>query len=111
MDATREEVESAAKAALAHDFIMEMENGYDSVIADRGLSLSGGQRQRLSIARAILRKAPILILDEATSALDTESGKKVFEAIEKLMKDKTVIIITHRLSTIENVNQTIAIKN
>ena len=111
MDATREEVESAAKAALAHDFIMEMENGYDSVIADRGLSLSGGQRQRLSIARAILRKAPILILDEATSALDTESGKKVFEAIEKLMKEKTVIIITHRLSTIENVNQTIAINN
>jgi ABC-type multidrug transport system fused ATPase/permease subunit len=102
-----EKVKSAAVAANALEFIETLPLQFDTVLSDRGLSLSGGQRQRLSIARAILRNAPILILDEATSALDIESGKKVHEAIDKLMKGKTVIIITHRLSTIENANQII----
>jgi ABC-type multidrug transport system fused ATPase/permease subunit len=102
-----EKVREAAKAANALEFIEALPLQFDTVLIDRGLSLSGGQRQRLSIARAILRNAPILILDEATSALDMESGQKVLEAIDKLMKDKTVIVITHRLSTIENANQII----
>jgi subfamily B ATP-binding cassette protein MsbA len=102
-----EKVQEAAKAAHALEFIEALPMQFDTVLSDRGLSLSGGQRQRLSIARAILRNAPILILDEATSALDMESSQKVLEAIDQLMKDKTVIIITHRLSTIENANQII----
>jgi len=102
-----EKVKEAARAANALEFIDALPQQFDTVLIDRGLSLSGGQRQRLSIARAILRNAPILILDEATSALDMESSQKVLEAIDKLMKDKTVIVITHRLSTIENANQII----
>ena len=102
-----EEVKAAAKAANALEFIEALPKQFDTILSDRGLSLSGGQRQRLSIARAILRNAPILILDEATSALDMESGRKVYEAIDELMKGRTVIIITHRLSTIENANQII----
>jgi len=102
-----EKVKAAAEAACALEFIEELPQKFDTVLSDRGLSLSGGQRQRLSIARAILRNAPILILDEATSALDMESGKKILDAIHELMKEKTVIIITHRLSTLENVNQII----
>jgi len=102
-----ESVRAAAKAANALEFIEALPHQFDTVLSDRGLSLSGGQRQRLSIARAILRNAPILILDEATSALDMESGRKVHEAIDELMKGRTVIIITHRLSTIENANQII----
>ena len=101
-DATREEVEKAAKIANAHDFIIAAENGYDTRIGDRGDKLSGGQKQRLSIARAILRNPPILILDEATSALDTESEKLVQEALENLMKNRTSLVIAHRLSTIKN---------
>lgn len=99
---TREAVEAAAKVANAHDFIMDTENGYDTVIGDRGSKLSGGQRQRLSIARAILKNPPILILDEATSALDTESERLVQDALEKLMKNRTSLVIAHRLSTIKN---------
>lgn len=99
---TREEVEKVARIANAHDFIMETENGYDTVIGDRGSRLSGGQRQRISIARAILANPPILILDEATSALDTESEKLVQDALEKLMKNRTTIVIAHRLSTVKN---------
>ena len=99
---TREQVEYAAKVANAHDFIMETENGYDTVIGDRGSKLSGGQRQRLSIARAILKNPPILILDEATSALDTESERLVQDALEKLMLNRTSLVIAHRLSTIKN---------
>lgn len=103
VDATNpEEVMAAARVANAHDFIMETENGYDTLIGDRGSKLSGGQRQRLSIARAILRNPPILILDEATSALDTESERLVQDALEKLMKNRTSIVIAHRLSTIKN---------
>jgi len=102
-----EKVKEAARAANALEFIEALPQQFDTVLIDRGLSLSGGQRQRLSIARAILRNAPILILDEATSALDMESSQKVLEAVDKLMKEKTVIVITHRLSTIENANQRI----
>jgi subfamily B ATP-binding cassette protein MsbA len=101
-DATKEEVEQAAKIANAHEFILESENGYDTKIGDRGDKLSGGQKQRLSIARAILRNPPILILDEATSALDTESEKLVQEALNNLMKNRTSLVIAHRLSTIKN---------
>jgi len=104
-----EKVKAAAAAANALEFIEALPQQFDTVLSDRGLSLSGGQRQRLSIARAILRNAPILILDEPTSALDMESGEKVLEAIDSLMKDRTVILITHRLSSIENLAQIIKI--
>ena len=101
-NATMEQVEAAAKIANAHDFIMDSEQGYQTVIGDRGCRLSGGQRQRISIARAILKNPAVLILDEATSALDTESEVLVQQALERLMKDRTTIVIAHRLSTIRN---------
>lgn len=104
-NATKEQVENAAKIANAHDFIMQNEKQYDTNIGDRGGRLSGGQRQRVSIARAILKNPPILILDEATSALDTESEKLVQDALEKLMKSRTTIAIAHRLSTIKNADE------
>ncbi len=106
---TREQIEHAAKLAHATGFIEGMDNGFDTVIGENGVSLSGGQRQRLAIARALLRDAPVLILDEATSALDTESEKAIQAALDELQKDRTVLVIAHRLSTIENADQILVV--
>ena len=108
---SKEEVIEAAKIAQAHDFIMELENGYDTILGDRGMRLSGGQRQRISIARALLSNPQILILDEATSALDTESEYLFQQAIQGLLKDRTAVIIAHRLSTIRNADQILFVKD
>ena len=102
-----ESVVDAAKVANAHEFILSLEEGYETMIGDRGMRLSGGQRQRLTIARAILKNAPIIIMDEATSALDTESERLVQDAINKLTQNRTSIIIAHRLSTIQHADEII----
>lgn len=108
---SKEVVIEAAKIAQAHDFIMELENGYDTILGDRGMRLSGGQRQRISIARALLSNPQVLILDEATSALDTESEFLFQQAIQGLLKDRTAVIIAHRLSTIRNADQILFVKD
>ena len=107
---TRDDIEQAAKIAHAHEFISAADHGYQSVIGDRGVKLSGGQRQRLTLARAVLKDAPILILDEATSALDSESEKLVQDALKKMLKNRTVIIIAHRLATIQHADIIFVIK-
>ncbi|TVY09694.1 ABC transporter ATP-binding protein [Paenibacillus cremeus] len=104
-DATEAEVREAAKAANAHEFILDMEQGYGTIVGERGVRLSGGQKQRIAIARALLKKPRILILDEATSALDAESESLVTEALERLMKDRTTFVIAHRLATVVRANQ------
>ncbi|MGQ0560471.1 MAG: ABC transporter ATP-binding protein [Gemmatimonadota bacterium] len=109
--ATDQEVERAARAANAHEFIAQLPDGYDTILGERATRLSGGQRQRLAIARAILRDAPILILDEATSALDSESERLVQEAMEKLLRGRTVFVIAHRLSTVRNADQIVVLQN
>jgi len=105
-----EQVVEAAKAAHAHDFIATLPAGYDTVLGEGGQSLSVGQRQRIAIARALLRDAPILILDEATSALDTESESLVQAALSRLMKDRTVIVIAHRLSTVRSADRIVVLE-
>lgn len=110
LDATKKEIEAAAKAANAHDFIMQLTDGYETKLGDRGVNLSGGQRQRIAIARAILKNPRILILDEATSALDTESERVVQEALDRLMVGRTSFVIAHRLSTVKNADKILVLE-
>jgi subfamily B ATP-binding cassette protein MsbA len=108
--ATNDEILVAAKLANADEFIARMPHGYDTMVGERGETLSGGQRQRIGIARAVIRNNPILILDEPTAALDTESERAVIEALDRLMKGRTVITIAHRLSTIRNCDKILVLK-
>jgi ATP-binding cassette subfamily B protein/subfamily B ATP-binding cassette protein MsbA len=110
-DANKEDIISAAKAAFAHDFIMQLPKGYDSDLGENGVKLSGGQMQRIAIARAILKDAPILLLDEATSALDAQSEHHVQQALEHLMKGRTSLIIAHRLSTVINADRIVVMEH
>jgi ATP-binding cassette subfamily B protein len=110
-DATDEEVIRAAKLAHCDEFISKLHFGYDTFVGERGIKLSGGERQRVAIARAILRNAPILILDEATSSLDSESENFIQDSLDELMKNKTVIVIAHRLSTVKKVDRIVVIEN
>ncbi|MEN8788584.1 MAG: ABC transporter ATP-binding protein [Flavobacteriaceae bacterium] len=109
-DATKEEIVEAAKIANAHEFIIDLPNGYDTNIGDGGNKLSGGQKQRLSIARAVLKNPPVMLLDEATSALDTESERLVQNALENMMQNRTSIVIAHRLSTIQNADKIVVLQ-
>ncbi|MEE9425474.1 MAG: ATP-binding cassette domain-containing protein, partial [Methylococcales bacterium] len=105
LEASDEEVITAAKQAHAHEFVIETEDGYDSLVGERGVKLSGGQRQRIALARAILKDTPILLLDEATSALDSVTERHIQESLNSLMQDKTVMVIAHRLSTLAHLDR------
>jgi subfamily B ATP-binding cassette protein MsbA len=107
---SHEQVERAAVAAYAHDFIMDLPEGYDTMVGERGTELSGGQRQRLAIARAILKDPPILVFDEATSSLDTEAERIVQQAVERLLEGRTVFVIAHRLSTVQRADQILVLE-
>jgi ATP-binding cassette subfamily B protein len=109
LDACKEEIVEAAKKANAHDFIMELPDGYETDIGQRGVKLSGGQKQRLSIARVFLKDPPVIIFDEATSALDNESEKAVQDSLEKLTHNRTTLVIAHRLSTIRNAQRIVVL--
>lgn len=109
--ATDAEIEQAARQAAAHDFIGQLEHGYDTIVGEHGVKLSGGQRQRIAIARAMLKNAPILLLDEATSALDTESERHIQGALAELMKGRTTLVIAHRLSTIVDADKICVVSN
>jgi subfamily B ATP-binding cassette protein MsbA len=110
-DATREQIENAARAANAHPFIKDLPQGYDTVIGERGATLSGGERQRLAIARALLKNPPILILDEPTSALDSQTEHVILDALQNLMKERTTFIIAHRLSTIRGADNILVLSD
>ena len=109
-EASRAEIEAAARAANAHDFIVRLPQGYDTVIGQRGATLSGGERQRLALARAFLRDAPILILDEPTSALDSETERLIFDALQRLTRGRTTFVIAHRLSTARRANRILVLQ-
>lgn len=109
-DVTREEIVEAAIHANIHDFISKLPNGYDTLVGEKGGKISGGERQRISIARAVIKDAPILLLDEPTSALDTQAEALIQEAINRFGKDKTVLVVAHRLSTIKDADQILVLK-
>jgi ABC-type multidrug transport system fused ATPase/permease subunit len=108
---SREDIEHAAKQAHAHEFIMTLPDGYDTLVGERGIKLSGGERQRIAIARAILKDAPILVLDEATSALDTTSEHHIQEALHELMRGRTTLVIAHRLSTVREMDRIVVLEH
>lgn len=110
-DASQEEVIAAAEAALAAPFIEKMSDGYDTIVGERGITLSGGQRQRIAIARAVLKHAPVLLLDEATSALDAESENLVQQALDRLMENRTTLVIAHRLATVLKADRIVVMEN
>ena len=111
LGATQEEIEAAAKAAFAHDFILELPQGYQTPMGEGATLISGGQRQRIAIARAILRDAPVLLLDEATSSLDTQSEREVQAALEKLMIGRATVVVAHRLSTIQRADTILVLED
>ena len=108
-DATREEVEAAAKLSRIHDFVVELADGYESMVGERGLKLSGGEKQRIAIARTILKRPTILLLDEATSALDTYTEREIQDSLQEVSRDRTTLIIAHRLSTVVQADQIIVL--
>jgi ATP-binding cassette subfamily B protein len=110
-DASDEQVVEAAKIAEAHDFVMQLPQGYDTIVGERGQKLSGGQRQRISIARAILKNPPVLILDEATSSVDNETEAAIQRSLEKIAVGRTTIVIAHRLSTVRNADRIFVLEN
>src|SRR5690606_14127022 len=110
-EAREADIIRAAQIANAHEFILDLPDGYDTIIGERGIKLSGGQKQRLSIARAVLKDAPVLLLDEATSPVDTQTELLIQEALERLMKGRTTISIAHRLSTVRNADQIVVLEN